>query len=338
MNQLLIKVICIVLSATAAASCTHSTSSSSPFGPEFDLVSKLSPDFKAHANGSYIEITTGEGGRTYRGRHPGLTYRCAGREPEHFEFDGLNINSAPRVLSNRLSLVQKRYHAPPPPEDMVAVASNRSDYADYDAITVRRAELPSASPLRGIADYLTFPDGWLIAFDQGEFGGGLVWLPKQGVSFFLTKNNTRDLLVHGETIYTAEGLNHLSMTSGGIRSVQREEENGQWISRFGLYSAGTSVEKLAAHNEIVVGITDYGLVVVGPDKIVRYNAIDYRDSSNYVQRAQDVYIDDAGIIYVAGTEMLGVYDLDITGLRPQLYARVDCDFDYGAPPREEKKY
>ncbi|MEK7265557.1 MAG: hypothetical protein AAB227_05595, partial [Pseudomonadota bacterium] len=110
-----------------------------------------------------------------------------------------------------------------------------------------------------------------------------------------------------------------------------------WVVDGVTYFASSAVNKIAYRDGLLVGLTNYGLLVVGKDRVVRYNIPVYRerylDAGKLVQRAQDVAIDDKGNVYVAGVDMLGVYEQLPDRLVPKLYARKDCRFDYG-PPRK----
>ncbi len=339
--------LCFVLFLSACSS-TPSTEES-PWGAEFKLISDLSPEFVGHSDGIYYENRQGKDGRIFTVGHGNLTYKCEGREQEYFEFARGGISEPPNLISNDKPSHLKQFNPSTFPEDLAKVFTDRSNASDRDAIkSLQLLEAKDWPPL-GLADFISYDDGWLIAYDAGEFGGALIWLPKDGDSYFISNNNTQDLQQVGDVVYAAEGLDHLSLTEGGIRAIRRDQqgyrtydkESGEiffdpaprWQGFREFYTAASAVKKVAARNGMIVGLTSHGLVVVSSEKIVQYNWPNYESSSNAIQRAQDLFVGENNIVYVAGVDMLGVYNISEYGLVPQLYARQDCRFDYGIKPR-----
>lgn len=335
----------------ALAGCTSvSTVSESPWGPEFGLVSELSPQFADHADGFYYENHQDKNGKTYTVGHGNLTYKCEGGNQEYFEFVASSQSGPPEIMSKPKPSHLRQFDAATFPEDMARLFTDRSNASDRDAIkNLNLLEAGDWPPL-GLADYISYDDGWLIAYDAGEFGGALIWLPKDGDSYFISHTNTQDLHRDGDVVYAAEGLDHLSMTEGGIRAIRRDQygyrqfnkETGEIIYKSGprwqgfreFYPAASAVHKVAARDDMIVGLTSHGLIVVSPEKIVHYNWPNYMNSMNAVQRAQDLFIDSNGVVYVAGVDMLGIYDISNNGLVPNLYARRSCRFEYGVKPND----
>jgi hypothetical protein len=206
--------------------------------------------------------------------------------------------------------------------------ADRSKTSGEDAIKKILQLDPHSPPPVGIADYLAFEDGWLVAYDLGEFGGALIWLPKSGDSYFVSEENTSDLEQADDVIYAAQGLDHFN-PQGGIRVVTRND--GRWIGYREFFPAVSAVSKLAYRDGLLIGITRFGIIVVDQERTVHYNAPKRGDAKNVVQRAEEIFIDRNGRVYVGGADMIGVYSGVPNHLVPKLYARRDCDFFYGEP-------
>lgn len=332
------------------SACTSTPSTAeSPWGAEFKLISELSPEFAEHTDGFYYENRQRKDGRTFTVGHGNLTYKCEGREQEFFEFANRRISEPPSLISSKKPRHLKQFDPSTLPKALAEAFTDRSNASNRDAIKSLKLLEGKEWPPLGLADFISYDDGWLIAYDAGEFGGALIWLPKDGDSYFISDNNTQDLHQVDDIVYAAEGLDHLSLSEGGIRAVRRDqqgyrtydEDSGETIVDSGprwqgfreFYTAASAVKKVDARDGIIVGLTRHGLLVVNPEKVVQYNWPNHEDSSNAVQRAQDLFIGQNNVIYVAGVDMLGVYDISKYGLVPQLYARKDCRFDFGIKPK-----
>lgn len=171
-----------------------------------------------------------------------------------------------------------------------------------------------------IADFLEFDDGWMLAFNYGEWGGGLIWINTGGYAHFLDQENTSQLLQVGDVVYAAQGLEHLGPSSGGIRKVIKRRG---WEAYLESYSIGVPVEKIVARNGAVAGLTRLGVVYVSAEGVVAFNAKTWPRPVNVVQSASNVHLANNGDILVGGLNMIGVYPS--ATLTPKLYVRRDCD-------------
>ncbi|BDU74544.1 hypothetical protein [Mesoterricola silvestris] len=81
------------------------------------------------------------------------------------------------------------------------------------------------------------PDGWIVGFDAGEWGGGLYWFSSDGKKHYqialprpvgwLDAENVRDILPDGGSFLVAQGLAHMSLDRGKVIRVSREAK-GKW--------------------------------------------------------------------------------------------------------------
>ena len=337
------------LSFALAACATAPPENSSPFGPEFGLVSELSPEFASKAEGLFTTIRVYEDGKERPFQNSELIFKCAGRKQEFFDFSERAEGGAPELISRDEPSHRRRFDASTFPKDMLFAFSDRSKASDDDAIKNIIKLEPGAWPPFGLSDYLQFDDGWLVAYDLGEFGGALIWLPKEGDSYIVSPENTHDLLQAGDVVYAAQGLDHLSLRSGGILTVIRTSHRSRlpdaegniverlisnWVAQKGHFPAGSSVQKISLRNGLPVGLTRYGLIVVGEDGVVRYSHPDFYDRRKVVQYANSLFVAEDGRVYVGGADMIGVYSGLPDDLTPRLYARRDCDFIF--EEREER--
>lgn len=353
-----------LFAAILAVGCTAAPSGSlTPFGPEFAPIAELSPEYAARADGSFDFIDTAEDGEEFHMAFGGFDYRCAGRPQEYFEFADANPNGPPKLISNSEAAYRKQFNAENYPEEMLRTFADRSNASDQDAIKTMPKLEPNAWPPFGLADYIAYDDGWLIAYNIGEFGGALIWLPREGDSELIRNGATNDLLQVGEIVYVSQGADHISPGRGDLVAYRRTTKSvpdftaGEppklitgkfWTPDGAEFFASAAIAKIAYRDGLLVGLTRFGLILVGEDGVVRYNAPAYREweavrsdgavirqkrykMSDVIQRAQDIAIDEAGRIYVAGVDMMGVLEGGPSNLIPTIYAKKDCKFDYGLP-------
>lgn len=75
---------------------------------------------------------------------------------------------------------------------------------------------------------LKIPNGWLVGFDRGEWGGALYWFSENGKSkYLIADGNIHNIISLNKKIYITQGLAHLGSDSGSISEV--ELNNGKWI-------------------------------------------------------------------------------------------------------------
>lgn len=92
---------------------------------------------------------------------------------------------------------------------------------------IRTMDNREAQAMRGTCVFVEVDDGYLVAFNQGEFGGSLYWFDKQGdqrkqVSAGLISQ----FLKRGDKIFAIAGLDHMGLSMGGILEIIKK--NNEW--------------------------------------------------------------------------------------------------------------
>lgn len=105
-------------------------------------------------------------------------------------------------------------------------------------------------------------DGWIAAYNQGEFGSAVYWFSEDGKSRKkLSDHQINEFLVEGDRIFAVEGLAHLSLSQGSMIEIKREDR-------------GWKVEKLLplpGSGEAIARIGDGDYAVVTSDMLLRVN-------------------------------------------------------------------
>lgn len=99
-------------------------------------------------------------------------------------------------------------------------------------------------------------DGYLVARDQGEWGGGLWWVAKDGKSYYtILKTNVFAVLRLGEAFLAVTGRAHLGSDTGAIHELQRDPKTKKWIGARAL-DLGAAPQAIATRDEALSVVTN----------------------------------------------------------------------------------
>ena len=88
---------------------------------------------------------------------------------------------------------------------------------------------PQADRFRGATAFSAVDDGWLVAFNHGEFGAALYWFSGDGKEHYKISNHqVVEFFVLPDGVHAIEGLAHMSMSKGAIIRIARPEPNAHW--------------------------------------------------------------------------------------------------------------
>jgi hypothetical protein len=84
---------------------------------------------------------------------------------------------------------------------------------------------------RNRSDFVRVIDGWLIAFDSGEWGGALYWASPDGESFYevLPTFQISNFIHRSDGLFAAEGRAQLDENRGGIIKLDQDTK-GTWFA------------------------------------------------------------------------------------------------------------
>lgn len=91
--------------------------------------------------------------------------------------------------------------------------------------------IPPDDDRNGDRHALRVEDGWLVGFDQGEWGGSLWWFSTDGKhSYRVTEDQVRGLYPTSRGVLAIEGLAHGGISTGHVVRVTRGK-SGTWKAR-----------------------------------------------------------------------------------------------------------
>ncbi|GJL95736.1 MAG: hypothetical protein DHS20C05_21410 [Hyphococcus sp.] len=138
----------------------------------------------------------------------------------------------------------------------------------------RGGEITFTKPIYAPETILEFPDGKIIATDNGEFGGSLEWHPKQGDTVTLVADNTSYIFPVSNGYLTIHGISHI-VTDYGFAVLVTRNEYGAWHAKEVARFPGNSriVQRLEGD---LFAANFYGRVITfSPDGIQEPALCDY---------------------------------------------------------------
>lgn len=77
--------------------------------------------------------------------------------------------------------------------------------------------------------YLPTDDGWLVAFNRGEFGAALYWYDKTGkTSYKVSDHQVVAFVSNTKGVFAVEGLSHLGINHGSVIRISRAHKASSW--------------------------------------------------------------------------------------------------------------
>ena len=75
-------------------------------------------------------------------------------------------------------------------------------------------------------------DGWLVGFNEGEFGAALYWFSNDGSrKYKISDDQIVDFMATPTGIIAIQGLTHLGMSYGSVVELAKNTDTGHWVSR-----------------------------------------------------------------------------------------------------------
>jgi hypothetical protein len=185
---------------------------------------------------------------------------------------------------------------------------------------VQPSFIPEAGRFHRASACAAVDDGWLIGFNQGEFGAALYWFSRDGKSSYkISDHQVVDFFSLSNCVYAIEGLAHLSLSQGSVICITRRKDSEHWQA--------TSVAKLpfapyavSLHRDgtMLITLSD-SLVAIGSDHKIRTLLPDAPWGGLYPNSS--VLSQDGQILYIGMRQFVGEFDLITKKLRLLIPAR-----------------
>ncbi len=174
--------------------------------------------------------------------------------------------------------------------------------------------LPKTAKFQGGSAFATVDDGWLVGFNEGEFGAALYWFSQDGKrSYKVSEHQIVDFVSRPDGIYAIEGLAHLGMSAGSVIRIARATASSHWqATTIAKLPFAPYALSLRQDGTMLVTLSD-SLVSIGPDHTIRtlfskalWGAL-YPNSS--------IISSDGTKLYIGMRQFVGEFDLTTNKFR-----------------------
>lgn len=114
---------------------------------------------------------------------------------------------------------------------------------------------PEAEKFRHVAATLKVADGWLVGFNDGEWGGALYWFNPDGTAKYkISHGNIVGFVQTSNGIFAISGLAHLGLSEGNILSISQSSNRAPWetTTRWRLPQAPRAIVQHPDGNWLIV--------------------------------------------------------------------------------------
>lgn len=173
---------------------------------------------------------------------------------------------------------------------------------------------PQVSGFRGAKAFAAVDDGWLVGFNQGEFGAALYWFSRDGLrNYEISDHHIVEFVSLPEGVCAIEGLAHLSLARGSMICMRRPSGGGRWQARTRMkFSSAPYAISIRRDGTMLITLSD-ALVSIDPNRKLRTLLADAPWSDLYANSS--VLSDDEQKLYIGMRQFVGEYDLETNRLR-----------------------
>lgn len=119
---------------------------------------------------------------------------------------------------------------------------------------------------RGAPTFARVDDGWLVGFNDGEWGGAFYWFREDGKrNYKISDHQIEQFFMLPTGIHAIEGLAHISTGHGSVVCVSRKKRGGRWrASEVVKLPAAPSAISLRQDGTMLITLSDR-LVAITPE-------------------------------------------------------------------------
>lgn len=100
---------------------------------------------------------------------------------------------------------------------------------------------------------LKVSDGWIAAYNQGEFGSAVYWFSVDGKEKKkLSNHQINEFQLEGDRIFAVEGLAHLSMSEGSMIEIQKGADGWKVTEFLNLPSSAEAIARIGEGDFVIV--------------------------------------------------------------------------------------
>jgi hypothetical protein len=147
-------------------------------------------------------------------------------------------------------------------------------------------------------------DGWLVAYNAGEFGATVLWYSADGKkSRNVSDHHVNQFLTTTNGVFAATGLDHLGLASGGV--VRFSDTDGKWAAKTIAELPEAAYALAQTERGKLLVITGDRLVRVATDGAIETLACGFGGG---VTLPNSIAIGPRGTVYVGMRQFVGMFD------------------------------
>ena len=194
-----------------------------------------------------------------------------------------------------------------------------------------KAERFVGAPL--LARFAHVQDGWLVGFNEGEFGGALYWFSEDGKNNYkVSDHQVVDFVSLPSGLYAIEGLAHMMYSKGSVIRIAKSGSNAHWqATTITELPFAPYVVCVSHDNSMLITLSD-SLVEVGENGATTLLFADAPWGSLYPNSC--VLSRDEQTLYIGMREFVGEFDIPSKKLR---LLAPSTEFLNKLPPEDEQR-
>jgi HEAT repeat protein len=182
-----------------------------------------------------------------------------------------------RAAATRALAAAQGNKLPPPPTPPVHTEPPGETFACYgdawpaaatSTVLVDRGKTAPVPPrlngVKGLTSYVAIPEGWVATADEGEFGGGLYFVPSdRGNAIEISGANFHYVARRTDGLVAIEGIGHITINRGALWRIKKD--NGGFVARPWVELPSRPLGVREAAGGLIVVDSDLGPVAVDPN-------------------------------------------------------------------------
>jgi hypothetical protein len=173
---------------------------------------------------------------------------------------------------------------------------------------------PRAEKLVEAQAFASVDEGWLVGFNEGEFGAALYWFSRDGKrSYKISDHQVVDFFTRPDGVYAIEGLAHMSMSEGSVIRVTFSKDERVWKANsvLTLPFAPCAVSQ-RPDGAMLITLTDS---IVSVDAKLKITTLLTNPSWGALYANSSVLSKDGKRLYIGMRQFTGEFDLTTTKSR-----------------------
>jgi hypothetical protein len=173
---------------------------------------------------------------------------------------------------------------------------------------------PRAETLRKARAFASVDNGWLVGFNEGEFGAALYWFSRDGKrSYKISDHQVVSFFTRPDGVYAIEGLAHLSLGEGSVIRVTFSKEERLWkASPVLMLPSAPRAVSLRPDGAMLITLADS---LVSVDTKLKITTLLTKPDWAGLYANSSVLSKDGNLLYIGMRQFTGEFDLTTAKFR-----------------------